>query len=371
MSSAKLREQVEAYFRGLNYQSSRVMTDLSLVRAQHPGDWDRLPEESRGRIVWEKLVRPQVGDKYDSCSRQCAEVRVFPVIGLKTGEKVVTDEDATNNAHSKKLGSWRDEHSAPFSWETQSQLNVRISQSVDEVDCPESKAEPPIEPKIDPPKAAESSVAESRVAGPKAAETKAADVPKIAPEHKVVDARPAEARVANADVTKVAEPRALECRLPQTSKSQESMSSVASRGSSNPPTPSERKGGRRRAPTPPKAPPPDPPRPKMAPPHPPAAAVAVPAPAVVAAQKTLPEVPKKHPSSKPPAPPVPKVKVQVAEAPQPTDRGAVAKPPPQKPAPKADEKPAAVAPARERPNTVHSSEVAGIPKTGFDFLDNW
>uniref|UniRef100_A0A0K8RHE8 DUF4706 domain-containing protein n=1 Tax=Ixodes ricinus TaxID=34613 RepID=A0A0K8RHE8_IXORI len=152
MSSAKLREQVEAYFRGLNYQSSRVMTDLSLVRAQHPDDWDRLPEESRGRIFWEKLVRPQVGDKYDSCSRQCADVRVFPVIGLKTGEKVVTDEDATNNAHSKKIGSWRDEHSAPFSWKTQSQLNVRISQSVDEIDRPEPKAEPPIEPKIDPPK---------------------------------------------------------------------------------------------------------------------------------------------------------------------------------------------------------------------------
>ncbi|CAN7993763.1 unnamed protein product, partial [Ixodes pacificus] len=259
--------------------------------------------------------------------------------------------------------SWRDEHSAPFSWETQSQLNVRISQSVDEVDCPESKAEPPIEPKIDPPKAAEPSVAESRVAGPKAAETKAAD-----------------------------------CRLPQTSKSQESMSSVASRGSSNPPTPSERKGGRRRAPTPPKAPPPDPPRPKMAPPHPPAAAVAVPAPAVVRSCRICGLVPKKHPSSKPPAPPVPKVKVKVVEAPQPTNQGAVAKPPPQKPAPKADEKPAAVVLARERPNTVHSSEVAvsraaavletvparrarqktrvdgslkGIPKTGFDFLDNW
>lgn len=359
---------------------------MSLVRAQHSADWDGLPEERRGQIVWEKLVRPQVGDKYDSFSQERADVRVFPVIGLKTGEKVVTDEDATNNAHSRRAGSWRDEHSAPFSWETRSQLNMRISQSVDEVDRSESKAEPHAEPKADPqtdpPKAAVSGIAESG----------ATDT------HRVVDARPVEARVANGTGAKVAEPRTLESRLPQMSKSQESMSSVASRGSSNPPTPGERKGGRRRAPTPPKAPPPDPPRPKMAPPNPPATTVVAPTPVV----KSLPDVPKKHPSSKPPAPPVPKVKVPIAEVPQPTNRGAGPKPLPPKPAPvaddkplpkaddkpvpkadkpvpkaddkpvpKADDKPVAMAPAKERPNTVHGSEVTGIPKTGFDFLDNW
>ncbi|KAH7933492.1 hypothetical protein HPB49_013184 [Dermacentor silvarum] len=125
-------------------------------------------------------------------------------------------------------------------------------------------------------------------------------------------------RVIHADPKVHAGSSAIEAKIPEPrppppSRSQESVCSIASRGSSNPPTPVERKG-RRRAPTPPKAPPPDPPRPKTAPPKPPAAA---------AHSQKPPEAPRKHPSSKPPAPPIPTVKSPTREAaPRPTEKEA-------------------------------------------------
>ncbi|KAH8030615.1 hypothetical protein HPB51_010549 [Rhipicephalus microplus] len=145
-------------------------------------------------------------------------------------------------------------------------------------------------------------------------------------------------RVIHADPKVPVGGSAVECKLPELrppppSRSQESVCSIASRGSSNPPTPVERKG-RRRAPTPPKAPPPDPPRPKTAPPKPPAASVGH-------SQKP-PEAPRKHPSVKPPAPPIPTAKSPTREA---------AHKPIEKEAP--------------------PEATPGIPKTGFDFLDNW
>lgn len=185
MTSTQVREQVESYFRSLNYSSSRIMQDVSLIREDHSKVWDNLSEKEQSEIVWERLVRPEIKEKYSSCATEVSDVEVFPVIGLSTGDRIVMDEE--NASSCGKTGCWRDEHSAPFCWETQSLLNLRITSGDDEIDT-RSK------------------------------------------------------------------PKVTELRPPPASKSHESMSSVASRVSSNPPTPAERKG-KRRAPTPPQCPP--------------------------------------------------------------------------------------------------------------------
>lgn len=412
MASSKVREQVESYFRELNYASSRIMQDMSLVREAHGDDWDGIPEKQKTEIAWDALVGPEIKEKYNYYPKQYAEVEVFPVIGLNTGDRMVSDEDATNSRASKS-GCWRDEHSAPFSWETQSQLNIRIiDDSVDEVDCEDaaqiSKPNPtgssaPTEP------AAVSNSVNAKVAGDGAVPEvhNTSDRPALAKTNtfkpcvvsnsasepnvgKVAVAKPnglsntldkhvkfsngvesklpPAARSAGGSLPRVihADPKAPESKPPEIprpcppSRSQESVSSLASRGSSNPPTPVERKG-RRRAPTPPKAPPPDPPRPKTAPPNPPAA-------------QKLPEAPRKHPSTKPPAPPIPKVKSPTREvAPKPANQeapvpAAVPVRPPRLPSPPKEDPKPAEEPSRE-PVALRSPE--GIPKTGFDFLDNW
>lgn len=422
MASSKVREQVESYFRELNYASSRIMQDMSLVREAHGDDWDRIPEKRKTEIAWEALVGPDIKEKYNYYPKQYAEVEVFPVIGLNTGDRMVSDEDATNSRASKS-GCWRDEHSAPFSWETQSQLNVRIvDDSVDEVDCEDGQISKqnvtaeekqsygslgPVEPTAlsssingkvagdgvvpevnstyDRPALAKTSTFKPCVVSNSASEPNVGKVAVAKPnassntldkhvkfsngvESKLPPAAKGTAggslpRVIHADPKVPSSVESKPSELPRPcppSRSQESVSSLASRGSSNPPTPVERKG-RRRAPTPPKAPPPDPPRPKTAPPNPPAA------------QKP-PEAPRKHPSTKPPAPPVPKVKSPAREAaPKPANQEApvptaVPVRPPRLPSPPKEDPKPAEEPARE-PVAVRSPE--GIPKTGFDFLDNW
>ncbi|KAK8775777.1 hypothetical protein V5799_030876 [Amblyomma americanum] len=395
MASTKLREQVESYFRGLNYASSRIVQDMSTVREAYGEDWDRIPEKKKTEIAWEALVGAEIKEKYNYYPKQYAEVEVFPVIGLNTGDRMVSDEDAAN-ARSGKSGCWRDEHSAPFSWETQSQLNMRIFYSADEVDgtisaenaaVPEQEASGPASHEA----ASTTSSLRTKVIGNTFAEPnskvtgggstsrtstfkpclvsnsasepnvgKAASVKpetssntlegsslkhvkfsngvqsKLPPAAGIKSAAGESRIVIGGSLPRVihADPKVLpassssiesklpEPRPPPPSRSQESMSSIASRGSSNPPTPVERKG-RRRAPTPPKAPPPDPPRPKTAPPKPPT---------VVGHTQKPPEAPRKQPSTKPPAPPIPKVKSPTQEvASKPVDQEASLAVPPVRP----------------------------------------
>lgn len=436
MASSKVREQVESYFRELNYASSRIVEDMSIIRQAHGDDWDRISEKKKTEIAWQALVGPDIKEKYNYYPKQYAEVEVFPVIGLNTGDRMVSDEDAAN-ARTAKAGCWRDEHSAPFNWETQSQLNMRIFDSVDEVDrkdaAEDSVTNVPINEQqtcglASQQAAVAPSSAESKNLGSTAVEvdnkatsgvsavmtstfkpclvSSSASEPNVG---RVASSKPDTStntldgsglkhvkfsngvesrvppaaqnrgesrvvvggslpRVIHADPKVHAGSSAIEAKIPEPrppppSRSQESVCSIASRGSSNPPTPVERKG-RRRAPTPPKAPPPDPPRPKTAPPKPPAAA---------AHSQKPPEAPRKHPSSKPPAPPIPTVKSPTREAaPRPTEREAPleAMPvrPPRLPSPPKDDPKDSERTPKE-PVAVTSPE--GIPKTGFDFLDNW
>lgn len=433
MASSKVREQVEAYFRDLNYASSRIVQDMSLVREAHGDDWDRISEKKKTEIAWDALVGPDIKEKYNYYPKQYAEVEVFPVIGLNTGDRMVSDEDAAN-ARTTKAGCWRDEHSAPFSWETQSQLNMRIFDSADEVDKKDgTEHSVAIEPaneqhscrnpvseqaavalspakstdpastavevnnkvvsaaKTSKPCLVSNSASEpnvGRVAGSKT-DTSSNTLDGSGLKHvkfsngvesRVPPAAQSRAesraviggslpRVIRADpkvqaATGTVEHKVQEPRPPPPSRSQESVCSIASRGSSNPPTPVERKG-RRRAPTPPKAPPPDPPRPKTAPPKPPAAPAAH-------SQKP-PEAPRKHPSTKPPAPPIPTVKSPAREAaPKLPEKEAPLEitpvRPPRLPSPPKDE-PKDTEETPKELVAVRSPE--GIPKTGFDFLDNW
>ncbi|KAH6924646.1 hypothetical protein HPB50_021366 [Hyalomma asiaticum] len=316
MASSKVREQVEAYFRDLNYASSRIVQDMSLVREAHGDDWDRISEKKKTEIAWDALVGPDIKEKYNYYPKQYAEVEVFPVIGLNTGDRMQSCRNPASEQAAVALSPAKCRDSASTAVEVNNKVVSAVSAAKTSTFKPCLVSNSASEPNVGRVAGSKTDTSSNTLDGsglkhvkfsngvesrvPPAAQSRAESRAVIGGSlPRVIHADPKVQAGASTVEHKVQEPRP-----PPPSRSQESVCSIASRGSSNPPTPVERKG-RRRAPTPPKAPPPDPPRPKTAPPKPPAAAAAH-------SQKP-PEAPRKHPSTKPPAPPIPTVKSPARE----------------------------------------------------------
>uniref|UniRef100_A0A8I3MIW3 DUF4706 domain-containing protein n=2 Tax=Canis lupus TaxID=9612 RepID=A0A8I3MIW3_CANLF len=107
------------YFSSLSPMARKIMQDKEKIREKYGPEWARLPPAQQDEIIDRCLVGPGApaprgpGDPGDS-----EELARFPGLRGPTGQKVVRfgDEDIT----------WQDEHSAPFSWETRSQMEFSV-----------------------------------------------------------------------------------------------------------------------------------------------------------------------------------------------------------------------------------------------------
>ncbi|XP_005602761.2 uncharacterized protein C1orf198 homolog isoform X2 [Equus przewalskii] len=124
------------YFSSLSPMARKIMQDKEKIREKYGPEWARLPPAQQDEIIDRCLVGPSApaprdpGDSGDS-----EELARFPGLRGPTGQKVVRfgDEDIT----------WQDEHSAPFSWETRSQMEFSIaSLSIQEPSCGAATSEP-------------------------------------------------------------------------------------------------------------------------------------------------------------------------------------------------------------------------------------
>ncbi|XP_062066576.1 uncharacterized protein C1orf198 homolog [Lepus europaeus] len=108
------------YFSSLSPMARKIMQDKEKIREKYGPEWARLPPAQQDEIIDRCLVGPRApaprgsGDPADD-----EDLVRFPGLRGPTGQKVVRfgDEDIT----------WQDEHSAPFSWETRSQMEFSIS----------------------------------------------------------------------------------------------------------------------------------------------------------------------------------------------------------------------------------------------------
>ncbi|XP_040823865.1 uncharacterized protein C1orf198 homolog [Ochotona curzoniae] len=108
------------YFSSLSPMARKIMQDKEKIREKYGPEWARLPPAQQDEIIDRCLVGSHAsaprgsGEPADS-----EELARFPGLRGPTGQKVVRfgDEDIT----------WQDEHSAPFSWETRSQMEFSIS----------------------------------------------------------------------------------------------------------------------------------------------------------------------------------------------------------------------------------------------------
>nr|XP_019612932.1 PREDICTED: uncharacterized protein C1orf198 homolog isoform X1 [Rhinolophus sinicus] len=108
------------YFSSLSPMARKIMQDKEKIREKYGPEWARLPPAQQDEIIDRCLVGPSVPAPPEPREPgDPAELARFPGLRGPTGQKVVRfgDEDIT----------WQDEHSAPFSWETRSQMEFSVS----------------------------------------------------------------------------------------------------------------------------------------------------------------------------------------------------------------------------------------------------
>ncbi|XP_053462678.1 uncharacterized protein C1orf198 homolog isoform X2 [Nycticebus coucang] len=105
------------YFSSLSPMARKIMQDKEKIREKYGPEWARLPPAQQDEIIDRCLLGPGAPASQDPGDPE--ELARFPGLRGPTGQKVVRfgDEDLT----------WQDEHSAPFSWETRSQMEFSVS----------------------------------------------------------------------------------------------------------------------------------------------------------------------------------------------------------------------------------------------------
>ncbi|XP_045617793.2 uncharacterized protein [Procambarus clarkii] len=113
----------EDFFRGVSPLCRRMLDDMTAVREAYGDRWHRFSYQQQCRVLDQAIVDEATVLKYEAGGGEGPDWQYFPKLKLPTGQKVVCDENLTARGFSC---SWRDEHSAPFSWHTRSQMDLTL-----------------------------------------------------------------------------------------------------------------------------------------------------------------------------------------------------------------------------------------------------
>lgn len=118
-SESSLSSVAEKYFYSINPLARRIGEDIVATKDAYEGLWSTLSNAERSQAIDETIIQPEVAFKYTLKRRDQPKdtPQVYPKLILQTGMKYVIDETGSTLR-------WRDEHSAPFSFMTQSQMNL-------------------------------------------------------------------------------------------------------------------------------------------------------------------------------------------------------------------------------------------------------
>ncbi|KAJ4444719.1 hypothetical protein ANN_06516 [Periplaneta americana] len=120
MSMASVQSFAEEYFNSLNPIAERISVDVAATRDAYEDLWHTLSYKDQNQVINETIIYPEAVLKYSFYPQDQPEVEYFPRLRLQTGDKYITDDEGVKGSGL----TWRDEHSAPFTWMTQSQLNL-------------------------------------------------------------------------------------------------------------------------------------------------------------------------------------------------------------------------------------------------------
>ncbi|KAG9347517.1 hypothetical protein JZ751_005085 [Albula glossodonta] len=107
------------YFSSINSMARKIMLEREKIKEKHGSDWEKMTPNEQDMAIDNGMMDPQIRARYAMHRVDREEVVCYPKLLLQTGQKIVHfgEEDIT----------WQDEHSAPFSWETKSQLDFSLT----------------------------------------------------------------------------------------------------------------------------------------------------------------------------------------------------------------------------------------------------
>uniref|UniRef100_H2S9K5 DUF4706 domain-containing protein n=1 Tax=Takifugu rubripes TaxID=31033 RepID=H2S9K5_TAKRU len=123
--SAQRMEKIKfEYFSSINSMARKIMQERERIKARHGPTWEKMTPQEQENAIDSGIVDPHIRARYAMHRIDREDVDCYPKLKIETGQKIVHfgEEDIT----------WQDEHSAPFSWETKSQLEFSLSGSADQ-----------------------------------------------------------------------------------------------------------------------------------------------------------------------------------------------------------------------------------------------
>ncbi|XP_030636866.1 uncharacterized protein C1orf198 homolog [Chanos chanos] len=112
------------YFSSINSMARKIMQEREKVKEKHGSSWDKMTPNEQDIAIDNAMMDPQIRARYAMHRVDRDEVICYPKLLIQTGQKIVHfgEEDIT----------WQDEHSAPFSWETKSQMDFSLTSGASE-----------------------------------------------------------------------------------------------------------------------------------------------------------------------------------------------------------------------------------------------
>lgn len=107
------------YFESINPLTRKIIHDTKTVKAIFKEKWEQFDEKRQDDILDDYFVHPDVREKYKDYEKIDFYPSSYPVLKVQMGEKIVVDE--TND-----FWTWQDEFSGPFSWKTKSQQDLTL-----------------------------------------------------------------------------------------------------------------------------------------------------------------------------------------------------------------------------------------------------
>ncbi|KAL2081898.1 hypothetical protein ACEWY4_021716 [Coilia grayii] len=122
------------YLSSINSMAKKIMQEREKIKENYGSAWNNMTPIEQDTAIDNAMMDPHIRARYGMHRVDREEVVCYPKMLLQTGQKIVHfgEEDLT----------WQDEHSAPFSWETKSQLEFSLSSGVPEQSVPSSVVEP-------------------------------------------------------------------------------------------------------------------------------------------------------------------------------------------------------------------------------------
>ncbi|XP_053499537.1 uncharacterized protein C1orf198 homolog [Ictalurus furcatus] len=106
------------YFSSINSMARKIMQEREKIKEKYGSAWEDMSPAEQDTAIDDGMMEPKIRARYAMHRMDREELVCYPKMLIQTGQKIVHfgEEDLT----------WQDEHSAPFSWETKSQLEFSV-----------------------------------------------------------------------------------------------------------------------------------------------------------------------------------------------------------------------------------------------------